>query len=339
MDEGIKIKTVEMHTGGEPLRIVESGLPEIKGATILEKRKYAKEHLDHIRKVLMREPRGHLDMYGTYLVEPDLPEADLAVLFTHNEGYSTMCGHATIALGRYAVDKGLVKDVSPPEVEVKIQAPPGLLRVWTKVNEKGRSGSVRFHSIPSFAAATDVKVNVPNNGEVTLDVGFGGTFYAVVPASRFELDLDTSPVHDLIKVGMTVRKAVSEQVKVKHPDFPELEFIYGTILTDGSDQYSDKPTKNVCIFADNQVDRSPTGSGVIARIALQHHKGLIKLNQVRCFTSIIGSVFTGMAVEKTKCGDNPAVVVEVSGTAYYTGSSTFTVEAGDELAEGFLPRM
>lgn len=329
------LRTVDMHTGGEPVRIVTAGYPPIPGDTILEKRRYAREHLDHLRRLLMFEPRGHPDMYGVIPVEPDDPEADLAVLFMHNEGYSTMCGHAVIALGRWAVDSGLVTAVEP-ETEVRIQVPSGLVRATVEV-DRARTGTVRFENVPSFVAAGGATVEVDGFGEVTVDVSFGGAFYTLVPAGAFGLDVRSSPVGDLVEAAWATTAAVAAAVPLDHPDHPDLAFLYGTILTDGGDTWSDEPTANVCVFADRQVDRSPTGSGVAARIALQYERGLIGLGAERTFESIVGSTFTGRAVRETAVGDRPAVIVEVGGRAHYVGESTFTVEPEDPL-EPFLLR-
>ncbi|XP_078001070.1 trans-L-3-hydroxyproline dehydratase-like [Glandiceps talaboti] len=324
-----------MHTGSDPLRIITSGYPKIEGETILQKRRYVKEKLDHLRKAVIFEPRGHYDMYGTVLVEPDLPEADIAVLFMHNEGYSTMCGHAVIALGRFAIDNGFVK-ANEPETTVNIQCPCGLVRAHVAC-QNGKSGSVRFHSVPAFAFATDVEVIVPGHGKVLVDISYGGAFYAFVSADIFGLDVSTSKVEDLKTTATAVTNAVKEQVKLEHPDNDDLAFLYGTILTDGKEEYSSEATANVCVFADAQLARSPTGSGVTGRIALQHHKGHIQLNQRRVFKSgTTGSIFTGKAVSKIKCGKFDAVVVEVSGHGFYTGTATFTMEKEDTLKHGLL---
>ncbi|MBL8581299.1 MAG: proline racemase family protein, partial [Rhizobiaceae bacterium] len=194
------VETVEMHTGGEPVRIVVSGYPEIVGATILEKRRYARENLDHLRRMLMFEPRGHYDMYGVLPVEPDLPGADMAVLFTHNEGYSTMCGHATIALGRFAVDQGLVP-VTVPETVVNLQCPCGLVRVRVAVEDTPAgpvTGAVSFESVPSFAFALDLVAEVPGVGKVPFDIGYGGAFYALVDTGAIGLDLRETPLDRLV---------------------------------------------------------------------------------------------------------------------------------------------
>ncbi|KAG7461292.1 hypothetical protein MATL_G00208500 [Megalops atlanticus] len=334
--EGPMLSVVDMHTGGEPLRIIVSGYPEVQGDTVLAKRRYVRENLDHLRKVLMFEPRGHYDMYGALIVQSEMDEADLGVLFMHNEGYSTMCGHAVIALGRFAVDYGLVKAPVSPETQVNIHCPCGLVKAFVGYSS-GKTGSVRFQSVPAFAFATDVSVSVPGHGDVVVDISYGGAFYVFLNAERFGLDVRKSRTRDLVDAATAVTNAVKSQVTLHHPTSADLAFLYGTILTDGSNRFTEDPTANVCVFADAQVDRSPTGSGVTARIALQYHKGLIQLGQTRTFQSgATGSLFTGKAVEETRCGEFQAVVVEVSGHAYYTGISTFVQESEDHLTSGFL---
>jgi len=336
MKNAIEISSVDMHTGGEPVRIVTAGYPEIPGDTILAKRRYIHRNLDHLRQFLMFEPRGHYDMYGVIIVEPDLADADMAVLFMHNEGYSTMCGHAVIALGRYAVDRGIV-ETRKPETAVNIQCPCGLVTAYVEQNN-GSGSRVRFESVPAFGFALDKIVETDNYGPVTVDIGYGGAFYAFVAADQFGLDVRHSRVRDLVDAATTVTDAVKRQVVLYHPDDDDLAFLYGTILTDGRDVYSSDPTANACVFADSQVDRSPTGSGVTARIALQHRRGLIQLGRERIFESVVGSHFTGRAVSETRCGDFRAVTVEVAGVAYYTGESTFRLEDGDDLGRGFIVR-
>jgi trans-L-3-hydroxyproline dehydratase len=333
---GDEIRTVEMHTGGEPVRIVTSGYPPIPGATILAKRRHARERLDHLRRLLMFEPRGHADMYGVIPVEPDLPEADLAVLFMHNEGYSTMCGHAVIALGRYALDRGLVP-VRAPETELGIQCPCGLVTARVEVAE-GRPGRIRFTSVPAFAFALGRSVETPSFGSVAVDIGYGGAFYALVPAGRFGLDVRASPTRALVDAAGEVSEAVKAQVTLEHPDDADLAFLYGTILTDGRDAEGGAPSANICVFAGSQVDRSPTGSGVTARIAVQHRRGQVALGDTRAFESVTGAVFTGRALAETRAGDHPAVTVEVGGEAHYTGEATFFLEPGDTIGQGFLLR-
>jgi trans-L-3-hydroxyproline dehydratase len=313
---------------------VTSGLPSIEGDTILAKRRYAQEHLDGLRRMLMHEPRGHADMYGVFPVSPDHPEADLGVLFTHNEGFSTMCGHATIALGRWAVDTGLVTRTEPV-TSMAIQVPAGLLRL--DVDTSGpAAGTVRFRNVPAFTIALDQPTAVDGHGMVPVDVAYGGAFYAFADAGRFGLDVRTSPTSDLVDAAWAVTNAVRSTIALHHPDDSDLEFLYGTILTDGSDAWSETPTANICVFADREVDRSPTGSGVTARIAIQRAKGLIAMNTPRTFESVTGQHFTGRAVESTLVGDREAWVVEVSGRSFYTGTSVFTLEDDDPLPSFLL---
>ena len=335
----LTIETVEMHTGGEPVRIVVAGYPPIPGATLLAKRRQARERLDAFRRLLMFEPRGHFDMYGVIPVAPDPPKsgeppADLAVLFMHNEGYSTMCGHAVIALGRWAVDSGRVP-LRAPETPVAIQCPCGLVRARVQI-ENGKAGAVAFESVPAFAFALDAAVEVPGAGRVTLDIGYGGAFYAVLPAARFGLDVRASPTRALVDAAAAVTEAARAQLPLAHPDDPDLAFLYGTILTDGADAWSEAPTANICVFAAREVDRSPTGSGVTARLALQHARRQIQLGQSRKFESITGAIFSGKVLRETSCGNHPAVTIEVSGKAHYTGTARFTLEDDDEIGQGFL---
>ncbi|KLN62057.1 proline racemase [Kiloniella spongiae] len=330
----LKIKTVEMHTGGEPLRIITDGYPEIQGATILEKRRYVRDNLDHLRHLLMFEPRGHYDMYGALLVEPCHPEADLGVLFLHNEGYSTMCGHAVIALGRYAIDQGIVKAVEPTTT-VKIECPCGLVIADVDVKD-GKSSTVSFRSVPAFAFLTDQTIDVPRYHTITYDIGYGGAFYALVSAKQLGLDIHKTPTRDLVDAADAISSAIKASVQLTHPESEDLAFLYGTILTDGEDQFSATPTANICVFADRQVDRSPTGSGVTARIAVQVAKKQIEAGQTRQFESVTKSLFNATAEEILTYGPGQAVRVRVKGKANYTGESIFTIEEDDQIGQGFL---
>jgi trans-L-3-hydroxyproline dehydratase len=323
-----------MHTGGEPVRIITDGFPPIEGATILAKRRYVTEHLDHLRRMLMHEPRGHSDMYGVLPVSADHPDADLAVLFIHNEGYSTMCGHATIALGRWVVDSGIVPRTDPVTV-VNIQVPAGLLRLEVDVTG-GQSGRVRYRSVPAFVTALDASVTIEGHGPVPIDVAYGGAFYAFADASHFGLDVRASPTRDLVDAAWAVTEAVTAAIPLDHPDDDDLAFLYGTILTDGRDAWTPEPTANICVFAEREVDRSPTGSGATARIAIQRAKGLIEMDTERLFESITGSQFTAKAVDTTTSGQREAWIVEIGGRSHYTGEATFTLEDDDPLPSFLL---
>eukprot|EP00058_Branchiostoma_floridae_P019321 XP_002604811.1 hypothetical protein BRAFLDRAFT_70661 [Branchiostoma floridae] len=329
------IKTVEMHTGGEPVRIITDGYPKIEAKTILEKRAYVRDNLDVFRKRLMWEPRGHYDMYGALLVEPDDKNADIGVLFMENKGYSTMCGHASIGLGRYVVDKGIVTATSP-QTEVVLQCPTGPVKMWVDYQD-GKSGRVRFHSVPAFVFALDKEVDVPKYGRVKVDIASGGAFYAILPDSSLGLDIRTAPVQAVRNAATAVTEAVKKAVPLRHPEHPDLAFFYGTIITDGRDEYDQKPTVQTSVFGDASVDRSPCGSGTTARVAVLHRRGQIDPSKARQFASgPTGSVMTGRPVRETRWGEFDAVIVEVAGNAYYTGTAEFTVEPDDPLKNGFL---
>ncbi|XP_041378373.1 trans-L-3-hydroxyproline dehydratase-like isoform X1 [Gigantopelta aegis] len=338
LHDDVTIRTTEMHTSGEPVRIIESGFPHPVGSTVLEQLDYTRQHLDDYRRLLMLEPRGHFDMFGALLVKPKIAEADIGVIFLHNNGYSNMCGHAVIALARYAVDKGLVTSRTCPETKLAIECPCGLVRAFVQFDGE-KTGSVRFRSVPAFVLEADVVVDVEGFGKVKVDISYGGVFYALVSAKTLALNLNTACARDVAYAADAVSAAVKSQVEISHPESSGLNYLMGTIVTDGQDRFSEDATTNICIFADRQVDRAPCGSGVTARVALQHHKALIHLGQVRRFQSgTTGGIFTGKVVEETTCGGYKSVIVEVSGKAFYMGSNVFTWEADDQLGRGFLVR-
>jgi trans-L-3-hydroxyproline dehydratase len=275
-------------------------------------------------------------MYGALLAEPSLPEADLAVLFLHNEGYSTMCGHAVIALGRYAVDYGLVEKTEPV-THVGIECPCGLVRASVEVRG-GTSGRVAFESVPGFLVAAGVPVAVPGVGTVKVDVSYGGAFYALADAAQFGLNPRTSHVRDLVDAATLLTEVVRAAVPLSHPEHSDLAFLYGSILSDGRERPEEGPSRNLCVFADAEVDRSPTGSGVTARMAARVAQGTVALGQGCLFESVTGAMFEGVAVATTRCGERPAVTVRVSGLAHYSGTARYWLEAGDAVGRGFLLR-
>jgi proline racemase len=331
----LTINVTDMHTGGEPVRIITGGYPKIEGRTILEKRAFARKNLDHLRKLIIFEPRGHFDMYGVIPVEPSLPGADLAVLFIHNEGYSTMCGHAVIALGRWAIDTGVVPTVEPV-TKVNIECPCGMVVASVEVSD-GKAGAVSFESVPAFLYAQDRLIAVGSGREIKFDIAYGGAFYALADCSQWGLTFGVSPVRDFVDAATALSAAVKRNYQITHPDAEDLGFLYGSILTDGGDG-SGAPSRNVCVFANAEVDRSPTGSGVTARLAAMYAKHEAKIGEPRLFESIAGSRFGGLALRETVAGPHSAIVARVSGRAFYTGMAQFGLEADDELGKGFLLR-
>ena len=277
-----------------------------------------------------------LDSKGSGLSKAGLKSQDCTNIVFHSPGYSTMCGHAVIALGRYAVDAGYVKPVVP-ETLVRIQCPCGLVNAYVECDDTGRTGRVRFESVPSFSFVTEQEVTLEEYGRVVYDISCGGTFYAIVDAKNFGLDLNSAPESKIKAAGTALVDHLRKSVELKHPE-GDLAFLYGAIITDGQDDFDKyQETKNVCIFADGQVDRSPTGSGVQARLALQFHKGQIGLGQKKMFkNALVGSEFVGQVLRKAKCGEFEGVVVEVSGEGFYSGTAKFWCEEKDTLRNGFL---
>jgi proline racemase len=328
-----RITTIETHTGGEPLRVVTGGLPEIRGRTVLEKRRYFKQHYDHLRTGLLWEPRGHADMYGAIVTPSE--DADMDVFFLHNEGYSTMCGHAIIALTMLAFDTGLIAKPGP-QPQLHINVPAGrILAQASIVNGKVRHAA--FRNVPSFLYLREQSVDVPGLGLVRFDVAYGGAFYAIVEAEPLGLELTSRHFNRLIDCGRRIKQAVMTRFPIIHPFESDLSFLYGTIFTGRAEQPGHH-SRNVCIFAEGEVDRSSTGSGVSARAALHHAKGELALDQEIIIESILGSTMTVHAAERTTFGPYDAVIPEVSGTAFITGRNEWYFDPGDPFGRGFIFR-
>jgi len=333
--EWLKISVMDAHTGGEPLRIVTSGLPEMIGDTVLERRNYMKTNFDHLRTALMFEPRGHADQYGAVVMPPCTDGTDFSVLFLHNEGYSTMCGHAIIALTKVMLETGAY-EMRYPETVMRIEVPSGIVTSYAECRN-GKVENVRFHNVPSFASLLDEQVQVPGLGNITFDLGFGGAFYAYVDAEACGVRLIPEDYRNLIEVGGAIKKAVMKNFAIEHPFERDLSFLYGTIfvgpaITQGID------SRNVCIFAEGEVDRSSTGSGVAGRMAIHHAKGDLRPGQKMTIESILGSVFTGSVVKETFFGPHRAVIPQVEGQAWMTGRAQFLIDPDDPLSNGFILR-
>eukprot|EP01125_Pyxidicula_operculata_P003726 TRINITY_DN1499_c0_g1_i11.p2 TRINITY_DN1499_c0_g1~~TRINITY_DN1499_c0_g1_i11.p2 ORF type:complete len:375 (-),score=51.74 TRINITY_DN1499_c0_g1_i11:3683-4807(-) len=340
-DHWAKILTLETHTGGEPFRIVLSGLPPLKGSSILAKRNYMKHNLDHFRKLLMREPRGHADMYGAVLVDSPTVDGDLGVIFMHNEGYSTMCGHGIIALTTALLETGCF----PLSTKLlKIDAPAGRILAKPKV-QNSKVVSVSFENVPSFVYMTDETIDVEGVGKVKFDIAYGGAFYAYVDV-RKNMNLWSLLPEDasnLVSIGMKIKKAIMDKIPIKHPFEQDLSFLYGVIFVGSPVNNKDKNeegklfSRNVCIFADGQVDRSPTGTGVSGRVALEYNNGTMKKNDELVVESIVGSIFYGRVADNdVTYGNKSAVIPEVEGSAFIMGRNEFLVDPDDTLQEGFI---
>jgi len=331
----VRITTIDLHTGGEPFRVITSGFPEAAGDTILARRRYVKKHLDYLRTALMFEPRGHADMYGCILTPPVTPGADIGILFMHNEGYSTMCGHGIIAITKVVLETGLLP-MSAPETVVRIDSPAGLITAHARVSGDAVT-SVSFRNVPSFVLARDETAEVPGLGRVRYDIAFGGAFYAYVQAADVGVTCTPQDFRSLIEKGMAIKRAITAGRPISHPFEPDLGFLYGTIFV-GPPQGADAHSRNVCVFAEGEVDRSPTGTGVSGRLAIHHARGEIGLNEPIVVESIIGSRFTGRVAATTTFGPHPAVIPEVEGSAHICGQQEFLIDPADPFQDGFILR-
>lgn len=354
---GGAIEVLDYHTAGEPFRIVVNGYPELAGATILERRRSALQHHDHLRKILMWEPRGHADMYGGILVPPDHDEAQVGVLFMHNEGYSTMCGHGTIALATALIESGAI-EATGTRTPIGIDAPCGLVRAVAHVHadelaaarasaRTPRVHEVTFENVPSFAAALDVVIDVPGYGSIAVDVGYGGAFYALVDAAQLRIEMRAENAAALAAAGRAITDAgraalraggaLATALGVVHPEEEDLSFLYGTIISGPPDDAAHH-SRNLCLFAEGEVDRSPTGSGVSARLAVLHSRGAIAVGEEIAIESILGraSVFHGRVARAEAWAGRDAVIPEVRGSAHMTGSARFVLDESDAIGRGFL---
>jgi proline racemase len=339
----VRIETIDAHTAGEPLRLIVAGFPVVKGKRILEQREYVRQHHDHLRRALMLEPRGHADMYGALLTPPEHEGSHAGVLFMHNEGYSTMCGHGVIAVVKIAIERNLI--VVPRDadgtVRVTLDSPAGPIHATAVVqgfspgvhDSAGVVTSVRFRNVPSFVLHGAVPI-VVGNRTVAVDVAFGGAFYAIVDSEAAGIPVIPERLTDLRRAGMEIKRAVEKAVRVEHPLEPQLQGIYGTIFTAPASGEAD--LRNVTIFADAEVDRSPCGTGTAAVMAVLAAMGmLVGPDQVFTHESIIGTRFRGRLAGETKVGELDAIIPEIEGEAYITGEHTFLIDDRDPLSRGF----
>ncbi len=323
----MQIAATDYHTAGEPFRIVTAGVPDIPGASVRERREHAarSEDVDVVRRLLCHEPRGHADMYGCFLVPPDDAGADLGVLFWHKDGYSTACGHGTIALGAWAVESGRVAAADDGETDVTIDVPSG--RVLARVARRGGVvESVAFRNVGAFVIARDVPV-----AGVRADVAYGGAIYASVRAADLDLRVVPEELDRLIAAGREVKRALEDSPAARHPTDDGLSGIYGTILYE---DIGPLHQRNVTIFADGEVDRSPCGSGTSARCALLADDGALVEGDVLRHESILGTTFHARLAGR----DADGLLTEVRGTAFRTGEHAFVLDPRDTLGTGFVLR-
>jgi trans-L-3-hydroxyproline dehydratase len=352
----LTLKTIDAHAAGEPLRLIVDGFPSPRGKTMLEKRAWVSRHVDHLRRALMLEPRGHADMYGAILTEPVTPGSHAGVLFMHNEGYSTMCGHGVIAVTTIALERGLIMPGQDGDAVV-YDSPAGTIRA--RARWRGEAGlptdlsavapgakvggaegvaaarveSVSFVNVPSFVLHGGLSVKLASR-QIRADVAFGGAFYAIVDSEAVGLPIDAAHLPELRRVGMEIKEAIESVHEITHPLERGLHGIYGTIFTGPpSDEGAD--LRNVTVFADAEVDRSPCGTGTAAVMAVVEAMGLLSDTKPFVHESLIGTRFTGRVSARTVVGELEAIVPEIEGSAWITGEHTFLVDDDDPLKNGF----
>jgi proline racemase len=328
------IRTIDAHTAGEPLRLIVDGFPAIQGSTMLERREWVRANCDNLRTALMLEPRGHADMYGAVLTEPEHPESDAGVLFMHNEGYSTMCGHGVIAVATIAFERQLI--VSRRRGELVLDSPAGPIHATALIVDDAqgtRVESVSFRNVPSFVLHAAVPVRLASR-QLRADVAFGGAFYAVVDSEAAGIPIMSERLAELRRAGMEIKHAIESSVHVVHPQEPELQGIYGTIFT-GPPSSAAADLRNVTIFADAEVDRSPCGTGTCAVMAILSAMGLLGPEQTFTHESVIGTLFRGVIEGETTVEGVTAIIPRLEGKAFITGENSFVIDERDPLRYGF----
>ena len=339
-DDWVRVATIDAHTAGEPLRIYFDGFPEPAGHSVLERRRDAAKRLEFYRTATMGEPRGHADMYGCLIVPPERPDSDFGVLFLHNEGYSSMCGHGIIAIATVAVQVGWITS-DEPDVAINIDAPTGLIKAAVhraNNNVVGKNAiSVSFKNAPSFVEALDQQVVVDGLGTVHYDLAFGGAYYAFVDADEIGIRMQPDNQARLVDYGRRIKHAVSKSFEINHPQHEDLSFLYGTIFT-GKPLDPNYHSRHVCVFADGEVDRSPTGTGVSARAAILTARNELQPNKRITIESILGTCFDVEVIGDSFCGHQSAVIPRVRGNAFITGRHDFIFDPLDNLINGFFLR-
>jgi len=327
------INAIDSHTMGEPTRVVVGGIPNLKGKTMSEKKQYLVDELDYLRTAIMHEPRGHRDMFGSLITQPCNPEADFGIIFMDGGGYLNMCGHGSIGGATVAIETGMVA-ANEPYTEIAMDTPAGLVKANAKVTD-GKVQSVSIVNVPSFLYKKDVTIDVPKLGELTLDISFGGSFFALVDVTKVGLEIVPENIFQFTKLALRIRESINKQVEMKHP---HLAHITTCDLVEfyGKATHPDANYKNVVIFGDGQADRSPCGTGTCAKIAALYARGELKEGERFVYESILGTLFEAKIIGKKQVGDFDAIIPEITGAAYITGFNTLMIDDRDPVKYGFV---
>lgn len=327
------IQAIDSHTMGEPTRIVTGGIPNIKGNTMAEKKAYLEENLDHLRTAIMLEPRGHNDMFGSIITQPCNEDSDFGIIFMDGGGYLNMCGHGTIGAVTAAIETGMV-DAVEPVTNVVMEAPAGIVKAEALV-EDGKVKEVSFVNVPAFLYKKDVEVELPEVGTVKFDISFGGSFFAIVHASQLGLTIEPKNTSKLTEVALKLRDIINENIEIQHPTLDHIKTVDLVEIYD-EPTHPEATYKNVVIFGQGQVDRSPCGTGTSAKLATLHAKGQLKQGEKFVYESILGTLFKGEIVGTDKVGEYDAIMPKISGAAYITGFNHFVIDPEDPVKYGFI---
>ncbi|MBV7390447.1 MULTISPECIES: proline racemase family protein [Enterococcus] len=329
------ISAIDTHTAGEAARLIIGGIPKFPGKTMADKRAYLENEQDHLRTMLMHEPRGHNEMFGAFICEPVHEEADYGIIFMDAGGYLNMCGHNTIAAMTTAVETGWV-DVKPGDREVKVvqDTPAGIVTGMVHLDEDYSAESVSFENVESFLYKENVSVNVPDVGEIKVDISFGGSFFVLLPAEQFGLTIEPKNASKFSELGMKIRDAVNEQIEMQHPTLAHIKTA-DLVEFYGPGVSPEAKYRNVVVFGEGQVDRSPCGTGTSAKLATLYGKGEMGVGDTFVYESILGTKFKGEIVAEAEVEGFKGIIPRVTGSAYITGFNNFLIDPKDSLKDGF----
>ena len=331
------ISVIDTHTAGEAARLVTAGVPKIPGKDIVEKKQYLIDNLDDLRKSVMFEPRGHQDMFGAFLLPPTKEEADFALIFMDTGGYLNMCGHNTIAAVTAAVETGMVDvEEGATEKEVVVETPAGLIYATAKLKDNGaKVKEVSFKNVESFLYKRDLELDVEGVGHIKFDISFGGSFFCILSADQLGLEVKPENASKLKEAGLKIRDAVNANVEIQHPTLSHIKSVDLVEIYD-KPSHPEATYKNVVVFGDGNIDRSPCGTGTSAKLATLSAKGELKPGEPFVYESILGTLFKGRIVEERKLADFDAIIPEITGSGYILGFSNYVYDPDDALTYGFL---
>ena len=331
------ISVIDTHTAGEAARLVTAGVPKIPGKDIVEKKQYLIDNLDDLRKSVMFEPRGHQDMFGAFLLPPTKEEADFALIFMDTGGYLNMCGHNTIAAVTAAVETGMVDvEEGATEKEVVVETPAGLIYATAKLKDNGaKVKEVSFKNVESFLYKRDLELDVEGVGHIKFDISFGGSFFCILSADQLGLEVKPENASKLKEAGLKIRDAVNANIEIQHPTLEHIKTVDLVEIYD-KPSHPEATYKNVVVFGDGNIDRSPCGTGTSAKLATLYAKGELKPGEPFVYESILGTLFKGRIVEERKLADFDAIIPEITGSGYILGFSNYVYDPDDALTYGFL---